>query len=56
MTGAKPVQNGSNVEKVEPVVTVMRNKAGQIFLASMDGNHFDMSKYIGETLYIIREK
>jgi hypothetical protein len=35
----------------EPVATVMRNKAGQIFMARPDGNAFDMSKYIGQSFY-----
>jgi hypothetical protein len=35
----------------EPVATVMRNKAGQIFMARPDGNAFDMYKYIGQSLY-----
>lgn len=38
---------------VEPVVVVDKNSAGQINLKRPDGDSFDMSKHIGETLYRI---
>ena len=35
----------------EPVAVIKRNESGQITMQAPDGNHFDMSKYVGATLY-----
>ena len=35
----------------EPLAVIKRNESGQITMQAPDGNHFDMSKYVGSTLY-----
>ena len=39
-----------------PVGEVKRNEAGQIYIVQLDGTSFDMSKYVGHTLYIKEPK
>lgn len=38
-------------QSTEPVAVIKRNESGQITMQAPDGNHFDMSKYVGATLY-----
>ena len=36
---------------MECVAIVKRNSAGQIFIEDANGNSFDMSKHVGQSLY-----
>lgn len=35
----------------EPVAIIKRNVSGQIYMAEPSGEHFDMSKHVGVSLY-----
>ena len=37
---------------MECIAKVKRNSAGQIFIEDADGNSFDMSKHVGQSLYV----
>ncbi len=36
----------------EPVMHILRNTSGQIYSVGADGDAFDMSKFVGERLYV----
>lgn len=43
--------DAAQAEKQEPVAFVHRNEAGQISMKASDGSSFDMSKFVGSSLY-----
>lgn len=40
---------------LEPVAYVDKNSAGQISMKSYYGDYFDMSKFVGSSLYALKE-
>ena len=37
---------------MEQIGRIKKNEAGQVFIEGIDGNAFDMSKYIGRNIYV----
>lgn len=55
-TASAQLEEGDSVHEyaaIKPAAVILQNLSGQIYLTDPEGEHFDPTQLVGETLYVV---